>query len=198
MKVIAKIPQSGYVPGQKIAIVLEIYNQSDVKITGTKYILQQILHYHSQSPEMKIREEKKTIALGRGTEIVSKQQNKIIEKSIVVPMHTPPTSLGHSIIDMKYLVRSIVKTSGVHHSIVIDIPITIGTIKIVHNEPYVMASPFQANQINTQKSMSPNTSLQMPPLPDFSPRPINFNFMPTAPQFSDAGNFLRFSFVSVI
>lgn len=135
---------------------------------------------------MKIREEKKTIAMGRG-DGVSKMQNKIIEKSIVVPMNTPPTSSGYSIIDIKYLIRAIVKTSGVHHSIVIDIPITIGTIQIVHEQPQQMlASPFQANH---HKSMSPNTSMQMPPLPNSSPRPVNFNLMPSAPEFLENGNF---------
>lgn len=120
--------------------------------------------------------------MGRG-DGVCKRQNKIIEKSITVPMGTPPTSLGYSIIDFKYLIRSIVKTSGIHHSIVIDIPITIGTVQIIHGElsnQMLTSSPFQA------MSMSPNTSMQMPSLPEFSPRPINFNFMPSAPDFSEA------------
>lgn len=145
-----------------------ISNQSNVKITGTKFILLQLLCYQCQSPVKKIHVKTKEIAIKRG-DGVNKMQNKIIESTIAVPMGTPPTSFSRDcIILWKYVIRSIVKTKGVvHRSIVIDNPIVIGTIQMA-------TSDLQANLHF------------IPPLPGFSPRPVGF-VMPTAPKiFEDA------------
>lgn len=124
--IISSIPQSGYVPGQSIVIDLELSNQSNIDVGETRFTLRQIVHYYSQTPSTKIRVEQEDI-VKKFAGGADKLENVRFQQTLVIPP-TPPTNISIcKVIHITYEVVVEAKTNGLHNSVIIKFPITIGT-----------------------------------------------------------------------
>lgn len=151
--IVASIPQSGFVPGQSIVIDLELSNQSNVPVTETQFTLRQIVHYHSQTPSMKTKVDQEDI-VKKFAGGADKLENIRFQQSLVIPP-TPPTNISIcKVIHITYEVVVEAKTNGLHNSIKIKFPITIGTTPLNAHFPNPTI-PMISTGANASAFMSP-------------------------------------------
>lgn len=129
----ASIPQTGYVPGQTVKISVDVRNLSSIRIEEIRFILLKIVHYISQRPRIKIKEEIVDVAEVRNTKGVNKNESIDIEQQLVIPSVPPTNVLFCRVIKIQYelLVKATVR--GMHHDPYIRLPITIGTVPLLEN-----------------------------------------------------------------
>lgn len=161
---ITSIPQSGYVPGQSIVIDLELSNQSNVEVGETRFILRQVIQYHSQTPSTKTKIEQEDI-VKKYAGGADKFVNLRFQQTLVIPP-TPPTNISIcKVIHITYEVIVEAKTNGLHNSVVIKFPITIGTTPLnVHFPNPIIpmistganATPFVSSTDDTPTAPGPS------------------------------------------
>lgn len=182
---VSSIPQSGYVPGQSIVIDLELSNQSNVEVGETRFILRQIVHYHSQTPSTKTKVEQDDI-VKKFAGGADKFENVRFQQTLVIPP-TPPTNISIcKVIHISYEVVVEAKTNGLHNSVIIKFPITIGTTPLnayfpnptipmistgANATPYVSSTDdnFELNEI-TRTVQTPTAPGPSRPVADNPPR----------------------------
>lgn len=125
----ASIPQCGYVPGQIVAVTVDVSNQSKVKVDEVKVILVKIIHYNSQTPYPKSMVEMAIVCEQRKTGLMSKSESHF-QEDIQIPA-IPPTIITISrVININYEIRVEARVPGVHINPVVKIPISIGTVPL--------------------------------------------------------------------
>lgn len=123
----ASLPFTGFVPGQTIEITLNLNNQSNVDIEGTKVSLERNTQYISQTPRKKIRFEVLPVkdVFGAGVRACGSAEIRI---SLTVPP-IPPTNVKYCrVIVSSYHLKIMAKVTGAHKNPHLSIPITVGTI----------------------------------------------------------------------
>lgn len=125
----ASIPVSGYVAGQNINVSIEINNESSVDVEDLKISLKKIIHYNSQTPAKRTKEEILT-----ETEIrcggVQKRNKGKFDQLLMIPACPPSNQNYCRILNVSYEVQVMAKIAGVHRNPVIKLPITIGTVPL--------------------------------------------------------------------
>ena len=154
----ASIPVSGYVSGQSFNISININNQSGVTIQGIHCSLKKMIHYHSQSPSRKTREEIVNMAEVRGAGVKEHGRGNF-EMQLAIPP-VPPTNTQFSrVVNVFYLLQVKAHTTGMHRDVIIRIPITIGTIPLACTVPATNGyAPIQPSA-PTGQTPSPDTPL---------------------------------------
>lgn len=123
----ASIPFSGFVPGQKIEVTMNMNNQSNVDIEGTRVYLERNTQYISQTPRKKIKSEVLSVkeAFGNGVGAAGSAEFKI---ALSVPPVSPTLINSCRVLNSTYQLKILAKVSGAHKNPHITMPITIGTI----------------------------------------------------------------------
>jgi hypothetical protein len=159
----ASIPFTGYVPGQTIEVTININNQSNVDVEGTKVSLERNMQYISQTPRKKIKFESlsKKEVYGGGVRASGSGEIKI---SLLVPPIAPTNVDFCKILTTSYQLRVVAKVSGAHKNPHLNIPITIGTVPIRASIQVPTYDAIMNNSI-------PSGSLQpsAPPIIDLPP-----------------------------
>lgn len=129
-----RIPQSGYVPGQVVSVLVEITNQSRTRVQEVKFDIRKIIQYHSQTPQTKTLEEKGSICGHRLTPGDDKELCQM-KQDIIIPA-IAPTITQSSVVNLNYEIKVEVVVSGAHVNPVVRLPIIIGTYPLVNHMPY--------------------------------------------------------------
>lgn len=129
------LPQSGYVPGQTITTLVEVSNLSRIKVEMVKFILRQIIHYHSSSPRTKTLEEIIDICQQRVITADDKELNQL-KQDMVIPAVPPTISNLSRVINIHYEVKVEINVRGTHINPVLCIPITIGTYPLISYQQF--------------------------------------------------------------
>lgn len=131
---VANIPQSGYVPGQKIIVTAEVTNMSTIPVDRMKFMLRKIISYHSQTPSTKTKNELVVIQERRAGG-VAKMDHGRFQVVLPIPPEPPTNTNLCKVINITYEVKVEAKIAGPHQSPCIRIPITIGTVPLNRNVP---------------------------------------------------------------
>lgn len=129
LSMMSSIPQSGYVPGQKVIITTEVTNMSNIPVDQMKFMLRKIISYNSQTPTTKTKTEIVVIQERRTDGVLTKNHGRF---QVVLPIPPePPSNINLcKVIHITYEVKVEAKISGPHHSPFIKIPITVGTVPL--------------------------------------------------------------------
>lgn len=173
----AAIPFTGFVPGQKIVVTINMNNQSSSDIEGTKVSLERNTQYISQTPRKKIKFECLTVkeVFGSGVRAAGTVEFKI---ALDVPP-LAPTNLNYCrVLITSYQLKILAKVYGAHKNPHLNIPITIGTVPF---RASAQAPNYDAIMDSTIASSSSHPSA--PPM-GFGSLPIGFDLPP--PSYTEA------------
>lgn len=131
---VASIPQTGYVPGQKVIVSAEVTNMSTIPVDRMKFMLRKIISYHSQTPSTKTKNELVVIQERRAGG-VAKMDHGRFQMTLPIPPEPPTNTNLCKVIHITYEVKVEAKIGGPHQSPCIRIPITIGTVPLNRNVP---------------------------------------------------------------
>lgn len=166
----ASIPFTGFVPGQKIEVTINMNNQSSSDIEGTKVSLERNTQYISQTPRKKIKFECLTVkeVFGSGVRAAGIVEFKLVLE--VPPL--APTNLNYCrVLTTSYQLKILAKVSGAHKNPHVNIPITIGTV------------PFRASAQAPNYDAIMNSSIASSSTHPSAP-PIGFDLPP--PSYTEA------------
>ncbi|XP_055610922.1 arrestin domain-containing protein 3-like [Uranotaenia lowii] len=125
-------PVTGYVAGQRIAVMLEIHNESSSKIQVVHLKLVMVVSYTSDTPRAKIKSDREDVVnieveqfedLGDGCKY---EENLLIPE---LPATTPSDSCCKKI-KIDYELEAELEVGAVHQVMKLTIPITIGTVPL--------------------------------------------------------------------
>lgn len=143
------IPFSGYVAGQSVNIAIEINNQSRVDIEELKVSLKKIIHYNSQTPRMRTKEEILTESEIRCGGHAAHKKGRF-DQQLVIPA-VPPTNISYCrVLTVSYEIHVLAKVPGIYRNPVVKLPITIGTVPLTSYQN----GPSIGNQYNSGHNLS--------------------------------------------
>lgn len=130
------LPQTGYVPGEVIAVSLKVKNTSRVRVASIDVDLQKNLEYVASYPESDRKSESFAVA-SLTLPGVEPMQTKSYTPQLTVPYLYP----GHctSFVSVTYELLVTAAVSGLRRNLVLRIPIFIGTVPVTRPP-----SPFDA------------------------------------------------------
>ncbi|XP_055550757.1 arrestin domain-containing protein 17-like [Wyeomyia smithii] len=122
---------TGYVPGQRITLVLEINNGSNSKIQSINLKLVMVVSYTSDTPRLKLKVDREDVVR---VELDPSNDNDEIkyEENLTVPQ-LPATSGSNSCckkIKIEYELEAELEVGAVHQVLKLNIPVVIGTIPL--------------------------------------------------------------------
>ncbi|XP_055550751.1 arrestin domain-containing protein 3-like isoform X2 [Wyeomyia smithii] len=128
LNISAQLPISGYVPGQTIAVKINIENQTKKGIKKISTKLVQVISYISQTPYCEVSDKTTIVAEVRcqGSEA---RANISEEQYLLIPI-VPPSSKSCPVLTVNYFVEVEVKVSGPNINPRVRIPITLGTVPL--------------------------------------------------------------------
>uniref|UniRef100_T1PDC6 Arrestin (Or S-antigen) n=1 Tax=Musca domestica TaxID=7370 RepID=T1PDC6_MUSDO len=182
MVMTAKAPFSGYAPGQKIRFNIVLDNQSDVHCSDVKVRLMKKVVYTSRSPETKTKETEIKVADNHCGEVV-KYNKAEFNEFLQIPSTTPTSLESCSIIKVSYSLKFIAKVSRIHGDLVIEFPLTIGTVPL-------FASTVETEAVTSQPGRGPVYKPLPPPMFEEDVRSEQFEsntFKPRYPVFLNDG-----------
>ncbi|XP_040168300.1 arrestin domain-containing protein 3-like isoform X5 [Anopheles arabiensis] len=133
------VPFTGYVPGQAIPLTIDLHNLSSRIIEGVNMKLLQEITYHAEYPASKTRRETHTIVKHIGDGVAPEAQ-KQYEQRLVVPT-VIPTCGDQNLISVAYRLHMTVRVQGCGSDPVLEIPLIIGTIPLMFQQPATVAVP---------------------------------------------------------
>ncbi|CAO1405630.1 unnamed protein product [Diamesa tonsa] len=149
MYICVSIPFSGYVAGQSVNIEIEINNQSRVDIEELKVSLKKIIHYNSQTPRMRTKEEILTESEIRCGGHAAHKKGRF-DQQLVIPA-VPPTNISYCrVLTVSYEIHVLAKVPGIYRNPVVKLPITIGTVPLTSYQ--------NGSSLGNQYNAGPNLS----------------------------------------
>ncbi|XP_063240926.1 arrestin domain-containing protein 3-like [Bacillus rossius redtenbacheri] len=125
----ASIPFCGVVPGQELAVSVDVENSSNVAVTLVKCILVQQATFIANFPHSKHRKaERKMLAVELGA--LAKNSANNWERVLTVPSCAPSLQRNCNIIKLDYFLKVKARTAGCHSNLVVHLPLTVGTIPL--------------------------------------------------------------------
>lgn len=153
----ASIPMSGYVAGQNINVSVEINNESRIDVEDLKIALKKIIHYNSQTPSKRTKEEILTETEIRCGGVQKRNKGRFDQKLLIPPC--PPSNQNYCrILNVSYEVHVTAKIAGVHRNPVLKLPVTIGTVPL--NVPMPQSQQF-AIHYPTAPNVSPSNQFSI-------------------------------------
>lgn len=125
------IPKSGFVPGETVDVNGSVSNASSAKPEEVRIMLRQIIHYHSQTPHAKTKEEIIDLVEKRSPADPRMEMIKFQDMLILPPL-PPSLTTSCRVVNISYEVYVEVKIRGVYLNPHLRIPITIGTYPLVN------------------------------------------------------------------
>ena len=124
-----QLPVSGYVPGQIINLILDVDNQSDEEMEHfTVKLMKHIIYYtHKDSPHSCFEEFSLVSETIPGCSV---SESKTLRANLEIPPIPPTDRRASSICNIRYFLRVKGPTGGCRNDVIIDLPITIGSIPI--------------------------------------------------------------------
>lgn len=128
LHIVAMIPVSGFISGQRIPVMIKMMNNSSITVDATDVSLVQIGHYTAQEPVSRIyKNDEKTVAKTYYEGVEAKDSVRI-EGLLMVPDVIPSSIGAIDIVRVSYEIRVRAKVGALHRDAVITLPVTIGTI----------------------------------------------------------------------
>lgn len=125
-KLNVELAQQAFKVGDGIPVSVHIEHESNNTIHELKFQLRQVVHFYSQTPSRKFKEEQNKIVDIRCKVMDSRRIGKF-QRVLQIP-HLPLTYVTHSeLASIAYLVRVEVKLGGLNKNPVLDIPVVIGS-----------------------------------------------------------------------
>lgn len=128
MYISAEIPISGYVPGQTIAVKIDVNNQSRKNMDEISTKLVQIVSFISQTPRCQVKAISTVLAEVRCAGVNGQSKATYEQHLLIPPM--PPTSRSCQVLTINYCVEIEGKISGLVINPKVQIPVTLGTIPL--------------------------------------------------------------------
>ncbi|EDS30995.1 arrestin domain-containing protein 4 [Culex quinquefasciatus] len=122
---------TGYVPGQRIPVLLEINNGSSSKIQVIHLKLVMVVSYSSDTPRAKIKIDREDVVRAELDQIDDPDEVKY-EESLLIP-HLPATSCSDCCskkIRIEYELEAELEVGAVHQIMKLTIPVLIGTVPL--------------------------------------------------------------------
>ncbi|XP_039971137.1 arrestin domain-containing protein 3 [Bactrocera tryoni] len=177
------VPFSAYAPGQKIRFNVVLDNQSDVHCSDVKVRLMKKVNFTSRNPEAKRQVVEVKVADNHCGEVIKNNKAEFNEY-LQIPSTTPTSLENCSLIKVSYTLKFIAKVSRIHGDLIIEFPLTIGTVPLY-------ASASDQGPVTTQPGSGPVYKPLPPPMFEEDVRSEQFEdntFRPRYPVFlSDAG-----------
>ncbi|KAK7861788.1 hypothetical protein R5R35_011960 [Gryllus longicercus] len=138
----ASLPFSGFVPGQRVQMLLEVDNQSSSQVTVKCSLVQKVMYtaasgFNVKSMEARITVEQETLG------VVEKKGSKNFQSGMVIPPLPTSFLLYCNCIEIAYFLEVEGVISGVHTNAVMEIPIVIGMIPLRNQFQSIQATDAQ-------------------------------------------------------
>lgn len=131
----ASIPYTGFVPGQKIPIAIELNNQSHVDIRSTKITLKGLHLFNFDYPSTSKHVEKYRLDYKLVSGVKSGKCVKLEEYLKVPEMLNPSNELHCKVFQITYVIKISAVVDDPHQAPYIHIPITIGSFPLLLKDP---------------------------------------------------------------
>lgn len=131
MLITAETPISGYVPGQTIAVHIEVDNQSNKNLDEISTKLVRVVSFVSQTPYTRVKNLSTIVAQVRCAGVERRNKGSYVQHLLVPPL--PPTSKTCQVLAVNYMVEVEGKISGPAINPKIHLPIMVGTIPLTTN-----------------------------------------------------------------
>ncbi|XP_055641431.1 arrestin domain-containing protein 3-like [Toxorhynchites rutilus septentrionalis] len=162
MHITAEIPISGYVPGQTIAVKIDVNNQSRKNMDELSTKLVQIVSFISQTPRCQVKAVSSVIAEARCAGVNGQNKQTYEQHLLIPPM--PPTSRSCQVLTINYCVEVEGKISGLGINPRIQIPVTLGTIPLsVRAIPAFGNAMFTTPVLHQPTSAAPEGTVPIEP-----------------------------------
>ena len=125
LSAVVHLNKTGFVPGESIMVSAEIDNTSDRQIKGSSAKIIQRLTFRAEN-ESKV--ETKILAEASRGPIQPGGEDRWSDVRILVPQVPPSKLIYCTIMEIEYYLEFRVKASGMAFDLVLDLPLTIGTI----------------------------------------------------------------------
>lgn len=151
------IPFSGFIPGQKIPITIEMNNQSHVDVKSTKITLKGLHTFNFEYPSTCRQVEKYRLDYKLAAGVKSGKCIKLEEFLKVPEMLNPSNDTNCKVFQITYVIKVSAIVDDPHQSPFVRIPITIGSFPLIFKDPhnYQMPPKFfdSARKIKTAQTL---------------------------------------------
>lgn len=128
------IPYSGFVPGQKIPVTIEMNNQSHVEVKSTKITLKGLHKFNFDYPSTSKHVEKYRLDYKLASGVKAGKFVKL-EEFVKVPEMLNPSNEAHcKVFQITYVVKIAAMVDDPHQSPCIHIPITVGSFPLIFKD----------------------------------------------------------------
>lgn len=143
-RIVASLPQTGYVPGQHIVINSTVTNHSSIAIKYMCFSLQRIVQYKSQLPAANTKREV-DIVRERIVRVIQ-HRGQLVRQNFDATIDIPPippsnTELCANVMEITYEVMVEARLDPPHRSPCVVIPVTIGTVPLRRNAQDSLQTP---------------------------------------------------------
>ena len=152
------IPYSGFVPGQKIPIFIEMNNQSHVSVRSTRITLKGLHQFNFDYPSTSKHVEKYRLDY-KLTQGVKFGKSVKLEESLKIPEMLNPSNEAHcKVFQISYVIKIAAVVDHPHQSPYIHIPITVGSFPLMFkdSQPKEIQKPSQVFD-STRKTKNAQT-----------------------------------------
>ena len=174
IKLTACINRHGYTPGDRIAISLDLENQSDRKVTRVSAILLQEVKYEGKKGGVGKTCQRNTTRVAKGVTSFGCRSNDSVrwnEKAIIIPP-IPPTGLqGCPFIDIQYFLKVQAFISGTTSCLEVNFPVIVKTVPA--------SRLLQENEATSR--FEHGHDVVRPLLPPYSDDGVNYTTCPPPP-----------------
>ena len=129
------IPFSGFVPGQKIPITIEMNNQSHVDVRSTKITLKGLHSFNFDYPSTCKQVEKYRLDYKLAKGVKSGKSVKLDEYLKVPEMLNPSNEAHCKVFQITYIIKVTAAVDDPHQSPFVHIPVTVGSFPLIFKEP---------------------------------------------------------------
>lgn len=130
----ATIPYSGFVPGQKIPLSIEMNNQSHVDVRSTKITLKGLHTFNFEYPSTCKQTEKYRLDYKLAAGVKSGKSVKLDEFLKVPEMLNPSNEAQCKVFQITYVIKVAAIVDDPHQSPFVHIPITIGSFPLLFKD----------------------------------------------------------------
>lgn len=153
------VPQSGFVPGEKILVTVDYDNRSDIAIIRTRISLKRTIRYNSQTPHTKTKFE-----IEKMVEVfvagVDPSSSNVVERYLVVPPSMPSSNEQVcNVVQITYELKVEGETPAFSNNIELSFPITIGSVQFNNDQLHGIPAASSSNASAPKPSNFVDTSV---------------------------------------
>ncbi|XP_058455955.1 arrestin domain-containing protein 3-like [Malaya genurostris] len=168
MNIAAQVPITGYVPGQTVAVKIDVDNQSTKNLDEIATKLVRIVSFISQTPHSKVKAVFSVIAETRCSGVNKLSQASYEQHLLIPPM--PPSSRTCQVLAINYCIEVEGKISGPVINPKVRIPIVLGTVPLstsaiptIANTANIVIQQQIGSMSLEDPNLHPNFPAELPP-----------------------------------